>query len=632
MKKIIYFIATILMLGSMPACVDLDTTPYSEITGGNMWTTEDLVEKGVIGVYSSLKKPIIQSQITGGGSRLGYYGLDVLGMSGSSRLAVSGLFTSSVNPGNTYFSDMWKWGYDGVHRANAAIANIPNANMDNEKKAKRLAEVKVLRAFFYGRLNEIFGNGGLGVPLYLEPVAADECIATQTPEADIWAQIIKDLTEAIEEPNLPNNDINGEGRVSKGCAYALRGHAYLLTKKYAEAAADYAKVETCGYKLFTGAGANSYKMLFKEANERCEEMILSIQYIANSTGGDGGYGSDLQKYLALWQQGAKDAQTSWGDVRISPAVVDLYEVVNPDGSVKDFNWTDYIPEWNATSRADRKVFFLRDSLYNGAPIHSTITAVINGSGGLGSISAAAKSLYNPATNEARIKAVYANRDPRLAFNVVVPYAEFKGLDATVSEVTYVYRFPISAKVQADKANSESKYVAGYLPSGCLDASAQFVYAHRKFVGEGAEFAYRTNNPIDEPILRYADVLLQWAEALVESNDLNGAKAKVKLVRDRAGIATPDVPFANQTAARNYVRDERRREFVGEGINFFDEMRWRTLKDTKFARGGAEEVYGGLVGTAGTYNWIGDQWYTWPVPRTEIERNPNLKPTPGWVYE
>lgn len=156
--------------------------------------------------------------------------------------------------------------------------------------------------------------------------------------------------------------------------------------------------------------------------------------------------------------------------------------------------------------------------------------------------------------------------------------------------------------------------------------------HRKFVGEGLEFAYRKSNSIDEPIIRYADVLLQWAEALVEMNDLAGAKAKVKMVRDRVNINTPDVSFASQSKARDYVRDERRREFVGEGINFFDEMRWRTLKETKFDRKQVEQVYGGSVSTGGTYGWVGDYWYTWPVPKTEIENNPNLKKTPGWIYE
>lgn len=631
MKKIAYFIATIYMLVNITACVDLDTAPYSEATGNNMWSTESLVEMGVTGVYNSVKKPIYSTSMVGAGLWVGYYGLDVLGMSGSSRLGMNSLFTSSVNPGNSYFSNMWKWCYDGVHRSNAAIVNIPLASMDEAKKAKRLAEMKILRAFFYGRLNEIFGNGGLGVPLYLKPVAATEAYLVQSPESEVWSQIIADLTDAINEPNLPNNDIGGEGRMSKGAAYALRGRAYLITKQYDKAAADYAEVGTCGYSLFTAAGVESYKKLFKVANEQCAEMIFSIQYIEEPTKA---YGSTLQKYVAAFQQGSQDSRGCWTDIRIAPAVVELYESVDPlTGAVSDFKWSNYLPEWDNLSIEDRKVFFLRDKLLDGTVINSAITNVVNGSVGLGSVSASAKSLYLEEGNEARIKKVYANRDPRLAFNVVTPYSEFKGVNSnSTAEGTYVYRFPVVNKAYFDQATSDGKYRNGYTPSGSANAEKELVYIHRKFVGEGLEFAYRESNPIDEPIIRYADVLLQWAEALVEKNDLAGAKAKVRQVRDRVGINTPDAPFASQTLARNYVRNERRREFVGEGINFFDEMRWRTLKETKFDRKQVEQVYGGKVSTGGTYEWIGDQWYTWPVPKTEIEMNPNMTKTPGWTYE
>ena len=637
MKKIAYFIATIYMLVSTTACVDLDTTPYSQATGeGTMWSTENLVEMGVIGVYNSVKKPIYASQMVGANLWVGYYGFDVLGMSGSSRLGMEGLFTSGVKPSNSYFSNMWKWCYDGVHRANAAIAHIPDADMTEAKKSKRLAEVKILRAFFYGRLNEIFGNSGMGVPLYLKPVLASEAYLPQSPESEVWNQIITDLTDAINEPNLPNNDIGGEGRMSKGAAYALRGRAYLLTGEYDKAIADYSKVGDCGYSLFTAAGANSYKMLFKQANERCAEMIFSLQYIEEPTKT---YGSTLQKYVAAFQQGSGDSRGCWGDIRIAPAVVELYEVIDPvTGDVSDFSWSDYIPEWDNLPVIDRKVFFLRDKKLDGTYINDAVTAVVDGSNGLGgtgvnAISATAKALYLEEGNEARVKNAYANRDPRLAFNVVTPYSEFKGVNSnSTAEGTYVYRFPAINKSYFDQATSDGKYRSGYTPSGCNNISTELVYMHRKFVGEGLEFAYRESNPIDEPIIRYADVLLQWAEALVEKNDLAGAKAKVKMVRDRAGINTPDAPFADQTSARDYVRDERRREFVGEGVNFFDEMRWRTLKETKFDRKQVEQIYGGVVATGGSYDWVGDYWYTWPVPKAEIEINSNLKKTPGWTYE
>ena len=369
--------------------------------------------------------------------------------------------------------------------------------------------------------------------------------------------------------------IQGEGRVSKGAAYALRGKAYLITKEYDKAIADFAKVGECGYKLFP-----DYKQLFKVANERCEEVILAVQYIEDPTG----YGTSLQKFCAAFTQGSKDGRGCWGDLQVTPAVVNLYEEFDGE-TVKPFAWKDYLPEGN----------------------------------------------------EARLKKAYAQRDPRLAYNVVTPYSHYLGVNNnSTEEAWYTFRWPVAGKYYSNVANAEPNanpdLPEDYYTSGCMNAQAEFKYIHRKFVGEGLEYQRRENNPVDEPIIRYADVLLMWAEALVEKGDLTGAMAKVKEVRDRAGILTMASNFGDQNTARNYVRDERRREFVNEGVNFFDEMRWRTLKETKFSEKNAQHAWGGLESTGGTiYDWIGDYWYTWPVPKSEIELNPNMKRTPGWEY-
>ena len=496
-----------------------------------------------------------------------------------------------------------------------------------------IAECKVLRAFFYDRLNILFGNGGLGVPLYTEPVNPSECDKPQSSEQEIWAQVIKDLSDAIAEPNLPDNQIQGEGRVSKGAAYALRGKAYLLTKEYDKAIADFAKVGECGYKLFP-----DYKQLFKVANERCEEIILAVQYIEDPTG----YGTGIQKYCAAFTQGAKDSRGCWGDLQVTPALVNLYEEMDGQ-TVKKFAWEDYLSDWKKVTDMEaaeghtkyRKVFFIRDKFVNGKEIHSTVTKAVDTE--LNKLPEEIQAIYLPEGNEARLKTAYANRDPRLAYNVVTPYANYLGVNSnSTAEAWYTFRWPVAGKYYADQANAEPnanpELPNDYYASGFMNAQAEFKYIHRKFIGEGLEYLRREQNPVDEPIIRYADVLLMWAEALVEKNDLAGAMAKVKEVRDRAGIPTMASSFSDQTTARNYVRDERRREFVNEGINFFDEMRWRTLKETKFSEKVAQHAWGGTESTGGTvYEWIGDQWSTWPGPKSETELNTNLTSTPGWEY-
>ena len=629
MKKIVNYITIVGLMSSMASCTKiLDLAPNDKISSGTMWSTESLVDQGVIGVYYSLQRPVRSDGIVGTSANIGYYAYEAFGMTGQGEYNMANLFSSAVNPSNAYFSFQWKWLYDGVHRANDAIAHIPDAPMAEEKKNRLTAECKVLRSFFYMRLNELYGGDGLGVPLYTEPIDPSEGNRGQSSEEEVWNQIVQDLTDAINEPALPANQIQGEGRVSKGAAYALRGRAYLLQGKYELAVADFAKVGESGYKLFP-----NYKQLFKVANERCEEMIMSVQYIEEPSG----YGSAVQKYTAAFQQGAKDSRGCWTDLQVTPAIVNLYEEIVDNNTVKPFQWTDFIPEWNSVSAsgtANRKVFFIRDEKVNGIEVNPTITTAIQNE--LNKISSV-KNLYLPEGNEARIKAAYANRDPRLAYNVVTPYSNFKGVNNnSTAEGMYTYRFPVTGKYYVNDSGAEPNLnpnlPSTYYTSGSANAQAEFKYIHRKFVGEGLEYARREQNPVDEPIIRYADVLLMWAEALVEMNDLNGAMSKVKEVRDRVGIPTMASSFSDKETARNYVRDERRREFVGEGINFFDEMRWKTLKETKFSEKVAQHAWGGTESTGGTtYEWIGDHWYNWPVPKAEIELNKNLKPTPGWVY-
>ena len=75
----------------------------------------------------------------------------------------------------------------------------------------------------------------------------------------------------------------------------------------------------------------------------------------------------------------------------------------------------------------------------------------------------------------------------------------------------------------------------------------------------------------------------------------------------------------------------------EGVNFFEELRWGTLRETEF------EPFMNYIAGAKTCNGIqssgngGASWSTtndysiWPVPSTEVEKNPNLQKTPGWLY-
>ena len=100
----------------------------------------------------------------------------------------------TITPSNALFSSNWRNFYEGVIRANNAIANItaksPSATT---KKARLIAESKFLRAYYYFRLNQVWK----GVPIYTEPLKYDQFTKARSTEQEVWDLVIKDLSDAI---------------------------------------------------------------------------------------------------------------------------------------------------------------------------------------------------------------------------------------------------------------------------------------------------------------------------------------------------------------------------------------------------------------------------------------------------
>ena len=609
----------------------LDTAPYHQVSEVTMWTTENLTEMGVLGVYANLRNwgpfgNVINTAYNQRGNGMGQWAFEIFGPLGQAH-SVADIIGGGFNPGSGNASNLWRRLFEGVHRANDALYHLPGAPVSETRRAQLIAEVRFLRAFHYYRLNEMWR----GVPWYDVPVTVPEANRPQETETFIWERIIEDLTAAINEPQLPNIDLTS-ARVTRGAAYALRGKVHMQMGNWHLAINDFQRVGQMGHHLFQG----EYRLLFTEAHERHPEMIFSVENIQ---------GHPSRGSAAQFKLGTRSSQGSnWADHRITPFAVSRYE--NLDGT--PFDWDDHFPTWSSKPPRAREVFFLRDTLRaDGTEFES---AAVNATGGISVLVrnrlTALSDLfpninfddyYLPHGNEERIRLIYANRDPRLHANVITPYSTFLG-STTVGapgDFLYTMRWP--------RRGADGVLVDG-VPVGDLWSDrngSEFEYFQRKFVYEGFNGALfnRERGGIDDPIIRYADVLLLWAEALVELNDLPGAMARVAQVRDRVGMPTLASNFADQATARNYVRDERRREMLGEGGAFFDELRWGTLRETKFfvdaaGQAGTRQIFG-VPGGGGQFRWpdVLDPNYrfVFPIPRVEIERNPNLRPTPGWTY-
>lgn len=547
----------------------LETLPKTQVLTSNMWKTENLADQGVNGVYQGLRL----------GQMLYVYDTYVT-LQGRDN---STLMNGTANTSSGLFSSEWQNLYEGVHRANDAIYGLTHiAPLEANKKARVIAEVKFLRAFYYYRLNQLYK----GVPIYTDPIAWDNVKKTRNTENEVWDLIISDLTACIQEDNLPNRYVSGDpnfGRITKSAAYALRGKVYMYTKEWQKAISDFEQVKALGHELF-----HDYETLFIGNNEQSPEIIFSIQNAPLS-----GYGSNYQ-----FRFGSRSAfGSNWNTYLIHPDAVDLYE--EKDG--QPFDWNKYIPGFNEMEPAKREVYFLRNNL--------TESEILNKSKqGLD------MSLYLPEGNEERIKKAYKDRDPRLHSNIILPYSTFLGANGTTDQL-FTSRWPFRNEF-------------GGVFDLRTDITARFYYYPRKFVYTGATPAIpnREAGAYDYIVIRYADILLLWAEALNELERPSEAIAKVNEVRKRAGVQSLSLSL-NTTDLINEIRNERRRELICEGVIFFDEMRWKTLEETSFYQGnGIKEVWGAVNSP---YQWLGERLYTWPIPQIERERNTDLTQNSGW---
>lgn len=136
------------------------------------------------------------------------------------------------------------------------------------------------------------------------------------------------------------------------------------------------------------------------------------------------------------------------------------------------------------------------------------------------------------------------------------------------------------------------------------------YGVAKFLSPGLmPYGYSTQSQQDWVMLRYAEILLMYAEA---QNELSGPDATVydaiNQVRERAGMP-PLPPGLSQEEIRQRIRHERRIELAFEGLRYYDLKRWRI----------AETVLNAVTDGILTYNFE-ERYYLWPLPQTEIDKS------------
>lgn len=643
MKRIFNIIITGVALLSTVSCADmLNTAPADQIASGNMWTSPELAAKGMNGLYETFfnrkqnKGTQVRSENLDGLNKYGIEGLGFCTDYYANNYPIYLLYNETKRANDWQINHEWQFVYTIIHAANDAIANLWKAGLDEATYQRYICEAKFLRAWAYYRANMFWQ----GVPIYLEPVSNEQCTRVQSSAEDVWNVVITDLNDCINNQYMPDNTLTENyGRPSKGAAYALRGMAYMWMARgsqgymarwsdiddpgiidpsvgveplhpeyFDNAIADFSKVSECGYDLWNDGTPESYINFFTAENEKDNEMIFAIQYDEAS-----GFADNIQQAV-----GSRDTYGGWSEVKPSADFVDYYQ--NSDGT--PFSWSEWAKEqgiegWKGLTDKQRAVFFCRDGLNSNSALASQRTQAIGVCG-----QDIFDRYYLDDGNEDRIRTAYDNRDPRLKQTIVTPYEPVDCYTPNYANDENM----IGKELRWPLYQQGTSYGDFW-----LDKRTSAYYNYRKYVRFlKGELIDRQRCHTDFPLIRYTDVQLQWAEALIERDQFQEAVNKINDVRRRAGM--PDIQAGSKEQMREAVRYERRVEFPVEAVNFFDENRWGTYRQTKFQD---QDIHGGQ-------NWWGDNtveyaWYwqdnlwPWSIPMAEHQRNPALRTSPDWIY-
>jgi hypothetical protein len=310
MKRIKYILSITVLLTLGTACTeDFVTLDNPNAFGSSsFWKTGDDALAGVNAVYNTL-------YYDGLYMRLYLWIMDVRAddFRNTSPWWITAVSVYQTSPDNPCYYTSWQHLYTGIWRANQVLDNVPGIDMDETLKARIIAEAKFLRALYYFHLVIIYKN----VPLITtSPIDASEYYPSQTPVADVWAQIIQDFTDAKtvlpKKEDYASEDL---GRATKAAAAGYLAKSLMWNQRWNEAATELKPIidqELGSYSLVA-----DYRDNFTEANENNSESLFEVQFDRNVGGTTLGWVGEPQPD---WSKTSGKARTyaplgfGWGDI------------------------------------------------------------------------------------------------------------------------------------------------------------------------------------------------------------------------------------------------------------------------------------------------------------------------------
>ncbi|NSL89502.1 RagB/SusD family nutrient uptake outer membrane protein [Chitinophaga solisilvae] len=576
MKKlhIITFLTGAALLLAIASCKKdfLEKKPLTEYEESDVWHDIGLVQAFVNDLYVQM--------------RPGFNEVMLSSMTDESRF-IHDYNTSRVVQGNVSPDDIgalndfsrWDAHYRVIRNCNMFFEKMGEVPFKDETQRRRLmGEVHFFRAWYYQMLVKYYG----GVPLITKTfnIKGDEQEILNIKRASFerCVQFISDECDSAAK-YLPKvyDDVADKGRVTMGGALSLKSRILLY------AASD----------LFN-VGVTSELMGYKTGSQ--------------------------QARLRLAKNAAK-------------AVIDLnlYELYRPTDSAAENYSRVFLDKDNKEliffKQYDKALLGTSHDLYNGpngyhnwggnVPIENFVSGYQMRDGSAFSW-----------TNDAQAKAPYVGRDPRFYATILYDGAKWKkrpkdGAEVDPAGVIQTGRYEaLNGKDSVWGLDTRNSTIENW--NGTFSG-----YYLRKFMDKNLDAQFFRG---DQPwiFFRYAEILLNYAEASIWLGEDADGLPMLNMVRTRAGMPATT---ATGEALKAILRYERRYELAFEEHRFFDARRWKTEAMTAFNGSalGIEVLGSQIAGHPFSYKPVSIQSrsfalkdYLLPIPAAEIRKNGNLE--------
>lgn len=509
--------------------------------------------------------------------------------------------TGTINP-RVVTNDAWSTCYKNIRACNIFLKNIDKTPMAEGIKKQYTAECRFLRAWYYFILLRHYG----GIPLLGDTIynATDKMKSTRDTYADCVDYIGNEVKSVLAENVLhPRTTGHSNGRISEAVCKAFLSRLYLYAAS----------------PLYNGSGfgTDSTKLLLGYPTYDKERWHDAYDYAKQAMAMDGDFKLFEDNYV---NDDQSQYENGWGYYAImQPA--DFINVTN-NGQFAYGAYQEVILEQKR--KEGIAVCQLLDPVScggngNGGYIYSDLADAFPMLDGkpIGE----SKYTYDPTHPN-------VNRDPRFANTVIYDGTKvYSAGDAN----HIVYTRTGDGKTQDAVHNGT--------PTGL------FI---RKLLHRGAAGNWWIEPPQSRSLIRFAEVMLNYAEAANEYYGPNfteqlgthtmGPLEVLKLIRERAGIEAGDNGMyglkANMTQdeMREAIRNERRIELAFEGFRFFDVRRWMIADQTE------NKDMHGLEITSSNGNLSANEFvvrkhvfrkamYFFPIPYDEIVKTPGLIQNP-----